>query len=372
MGHSTEVLHIYRRILRAITYLPDSSARIYVHNDVVQRFRRHRSRTSPEHITSSRVKKARQSAGRLERAAHGSSEDLQKVLMHTYGRAGPRRRELIKELLRPDETILPKDDVALKELIEKPEEQQPVNRKPNPKVAAFIESQRRNHPKESDKPRIRQLEKPQKTIWDREPAQKLQNSRWLKWWAQVLDKLLPPVPQHEWDCLRDLALGKIPLDEFPRRRPRLVEEADQRGDMAYRYLQLKLRSEAAQLDGAAFNSERGLEVKTKTREEILTETYDTLSPRARRRLYAHIWSLSPTMSQDEATKKWTVKWGSGKSLFAAGTLTQPSASDMELFEGMESLPEPQVAQPPRTDKERMEQHAIRRERWEATQRMKNV
>jgi len=364
MVHSTEVFHIYRRILRAITYLPDSSARTYAHNEVVQRFRRHRLKTTPEHIVLNRVKRARQSTRCLERATHGSSEDLQKVLMHTYGRAGARRRELIKDLLRPDESVLPKDDTALQKLIEKPGVEPPIDQKLNPKVAAFIASQRANQPKQSDKPKIRQLEKPKKTIWDREPVTKLQNSRWLKWWAQVLDKLLPPVPQHEWDRLRDLALGRIPLDEFPKRRSKPMEKNEQQEDMAYRYLQLKLRSEAVKLDGAIFDPGRGLEVKTKTEEEILIESHNALVPRARRRLYGHVWSLTPTMSQDEATKRWTVIWGTGKSLIAAGIFNQASARDMELFEGIEGLPEPeQPVQPRRTNEEIRKRNAIRREQW---------
>jgi hypothetical protein len=208
-------------------------------------------------------------------------------------------------------------------------------------VTAFIENQRKNHPKDSVKSRIRNFEIPKKTIWDRAPAQKLQRTKWKTWWAQTLDKLLPPVPQHEWDRLRDLALGKIPLDEFPKRRSRPAKGEDGGEDMAYRYLQLKLRSEAAEILGATFDPKRGLVVQTKTREELLRESHEVPPTRARRRLYGLIWSLTPTMSQDEATKTWTVTWGSGKSAIAGGTLTQPSAGDLELFEGIESLPQPQ-------------------------------
>lgn len=362
MVDSTEVLHIYRRLLRAITYLPDSYARINVHNDVVGRFRKHRPRSSPEHITKNRVKRARTTAICLERAGHGDLDDLKKVLMQTHGRAGGRRRELIKDLLRPDESVLPKDDSAVKELIESPKAQEVLNQNPNPKVTAFIESQRRNHPKDSIKSKIRQLEIPKKTIWGHAPTQKLQDSMWRKWWAQTLDKLLPPVPQHEWDRLQDLALGKISLDEFPRRRSRPVEEKDEKEDMAYRYLQLKLRSEAAQIEGATFDPQRGLKVQTKTREEVLNENHRIPPTRARRRLYALIWSLTPTISQDEVTKKWTVTWGSGKSLIAGGTLTQPSTSDMELFEGLPSLPELQPVDREKSVRERRERQAARQAR----------
>jgi hypothetical protein len=334
MVDSTEVLHIYRRLLRAITYLPDSHARIYIHNEVVERFKRHR-KYSPYHINSNRVKKARQHAGCLERAGHGSFDDLKKVLLRTYGRAGGRRRELVKDLLRSDETVLPKDDAALKELIETSNSEQPVNQELDPKVAAFIESQKRNHPRESVKSKIRNIDIPKETIWDRPPVQKLKDSLWRKWWATTLDRMLPPVPKHEWDHLRDLALGKRSLDEFPQRRSRPIEEKAGEGDVALKYLQKRLTNEAAEVDGAIFDLKQGLKIQTKTQEDDLPPA------RSRRRLYALIWSLTPTMSLDEATKTWNITWGSGKSILGAGNLTQASARDMELFEGMDGSPEPQ-------------------------------
>jgi hypothetical protein len=71
---------------------------------------------------------------------------------------------------------------------------------------------------------------------------------------------------------------------------------------------------------------------------------------------------------------WTVVWGTGKSLIAAGTLTTPSASDMELFEGMENLPEPhqQIVQPHRASGAQVEQYAVKRQQWEEAQLAKNV
>jgi Complex 1 protein (LYR family) len=127
MVYPTEV-HLYRRLLRAVTYLPDSYARIIVHDEIVERFRRHRPKSGPEHLTIYRVKKARQFAGCLERAGYGNLDDLKKVLMHAHGRAGFRRRQLIRDLIRPDENLLPKDDSALKELIESPKAQEALKR----------------------------------------------------------------------------------------------------------------------------------------------------------------------------------------------------------------------------------------------------
>jgi hypothetical protein len=48
------------------------------------------------------------------------------------------------------------------------------------------------------------------------------------------------------------------------------------------------------------------------------------------------------MSQDEATKKWTVQWGGEKSKTFSGAISVPSASDAELFEGLGTLQEAKI------------------------------
>ena len=81
--------------------------------------------------------------------------------------------------------------------------------------------------------------------------------------------MLPPVPKHEWDHLRDLALGKRSLDEFPQRRSRPIEEKAGEGDVALKYLQKRLTNEAAEVDGAIFDLKEGLKIQTKTQEDDL-------------------------------------------------------------------------------------------------------
>jgi hypothetical protein len=345
MNTPTNVLHLYRRLLRAVTYLPDSFARDYAHKHIVDQFRRNAKRFNPKPIVSNRVKKAKYEAISLERAGNGGLEDLKRVLLSAYGRRGRRRRELIQDLLRPDEAVLPKDDTALKQLIYNPNGEEAINHEPSPKVTAFIASQENHHPLGSPRPKIRKLKIPKTNIWGRPIPKKSEVSLRKKWWAATLDRLLPPVPRHEWDRLRDLALGKIPLDEFPKRRSRKEEPvADREEEMrVIRYLQHSLRSEAAKSEGIIFDSNLGLITQVRDCKELDQLSGKPLlnSPRALRRLYASIWTLTPTMSQDEVTKKWNVQWGSGKSPLLAGIVTKPSASDMELFEGIESQPNPQ-------------------------------
>jgi len=345
MVDSTEILHIYRRLLRAATYLPDSLARNYAHNRILEQFRRNAKRGSPEPVVSGRIKNAISSAKSLERAGNGSLEDLQKVLLFAYGRKGSRRRELIQALLRPDENILPKDDLALKALILHPNGEQASKHKPNPKLTAFVESQGSNHPAESVRPKIKKLKIPKENIWGRAIPRKGELNMRKMWWAITLNKLLPPVPKHEWDRLRDLASGKIPLDEVPKRRSRKEEQVENWEEelRVFRYLQHPIKAEAAEIEGVAFDPERGLVAQTRAPKEIDQLNSKTLisSPRVLRRLYAGIWSLTPTMSQDEVTKQWNIQWGPGRSIFLRGSITKPSASDLELFEGIESQPEPE-------------------------------
>jgi Complex 1 protein (LYR family) len=350
MVDSVEILHAYRRLLRAATYLPDSFAQNYAHNRILERFRRNSRRGDSKPITSGRIRKAISSAKSLERAGNGSLEDLQKVLLLTYGRTGSRRRELIQALLRPDENIFPKDDLALKMLIENPTGEEAGKHKPNPKLTAFVESQESNHPLESVKPKIKKLKIPKENIWGRAIPQRAELNMRKKWWAITLDRLLPPVPQHEWERLRDLALGKIPLDEVPKRRSRKEERVEgQEEEMrVLRYLQHCLKAKEAEIEEVAFDPERGLVARTRDRKETDQLKDRTLinSTRVLRRLYGSIWSITPTMSQDEVTKKWNIQWGPGRSLFLSGSITKPSASDLELFEGIESQPQPELPPKP--------------------------
>jgi hypothetical protein len=356
MKASTEILHIYRRLLRAVTYLPDSFARTYMHNHVVDQFRRNIKRSSVEHITLGRVRKARSSANWLERAGNGSLEDLEKVLLVTYGRKGKRRRELIQALLRREEDIHPKDDLALKQFIDNPTGGNAVEHEPSPKLSAFIMSQRKNQSSssENDRPKIPNLTVPKENIWGRAIPKKSQVSMRKKWLATTLDRLLPPVPRYEWDRLRDLSQGNVPLDRIPKRRSRKEEPREDREvEMReFRYLQIRIKNKAAKVDRVTFDPDLGLIAQTRDRNELDQLEGKPLvhSPRTLRRLYASIWSLTPTMSQDEVTKKWNVYWGTGRSKLVAGIIAKPHPSDIVLFEGIESHPSPQPPHTHRKDK----------------------
>src|SRR5664279_2587079 len=121
MAQAEQVLHAYRRLLRATTYIPDSFARAYVHDFIASRFKAncttHSSKPNAHVLIANRLKKARAWTRILESAGAGNLEDMNKVLLRVHGRQGPRKRALIRQLLHPDENLLPKDDSSLEELI---------------------------------------------------------------------------------------------------------------------------------------------------------------------------------------------------------------------------------------------------------------
>jgi hypothetical protein len=236
----TELRHVYRALLRAATYLPDSAARSYVHDLVVQRFRSTSEKIKSERSIFTRetlikryhgrehIQKTQQQARKLERAGLGSNVDLRKVLLSTYGRIGSRRRKLIRELLLPEEDAS-SDTESLEMLIAErsnPEAGSSQQFPPNSRVGSFLRSQQAEAPKISFLPDkvIRRLSPkiPDENMWGRPVPLRRQASMKREHWKTVLDSILPPVPAHEWNRLREFATGALPIEPPPPRRSRPV------------------------------------------------------------------------------------------------------------------------------------------------------
>jgi hypothetical protein len=354
---ATETRHIFRALLRAVTYLPDSFVRSYMHNHIVTRFRSTYKPTLYRSIipgrapdiglkhTQQRIHKARQSLSTLERAGNGGIEDLQKVFFLAYGRKGKRKRELIQDLLQPDESSLPKDAAALSEFINNataPTGKQWSIPPQDSKFSIFLRSQASNHPSSALTAKIREVRPkiPEENIWGRRTPVKLRASMERKWWAEALRKLLPPIPQNEWNRLRDLATGQIPLEKPPPRRSTTTPKPlDWRENDAkvLEYIKFPAKVDWTDVNEVVFDPNRGLTVNQNS--EDVDGKPRNVTNRMRRRFYADVWNMTSTMSQDEATKKWTVQWGGEKSKTFSGAISVPSARDEELFEGLGTLQE---------------------------------
>ena len=361
-----ELRHAYRALLRATTYLPDSAARTYIHNYAVHRFRSVAHKIHSKNGDSAKelvaryhdrekIRKVWQASRQLERAAQGNVTDLQKVLYLTYGRVGKRRRELVQQLLEPEEDEFPKDQAALEALIQKPPEREQCRHHDNKKLQAFIKSQRFNHPIERSKAKLKVLAPkiPETNVWGRPVPLKLQASIKRRYWADTLERILPPVPRHEWDRLRDLATGAIPIDDPPPRRSRPLEVPPE--IKLLEYFTLPTNRHNLDIEGIEVEEDS---VSMSLEKNPNTRGLKHLTPRFMRRLYATIWSMTPTMSQDEITKIWTTKWGGARSAAHTGQITAPSAKDMELFEGATEQVKPSHSRSRQQKREQKQQKKI--------------
>ena len=92
------------------------------------------------------------------------------------------------------------------------------------------------------------------------------------------------------------------------------------------------------VDGVSFDISKGaISWGDGAKENVIREP--TITKRTMRRLWASVWAETPKMSQDGITNKWVVTWGNQRSPITSGQVTEPSASDQELFEGLENAAE---------------------------------
>jgi hypothetical protein len=317
----TTALHLFRHLLRAASYLPDEFAQVYVRNYIKYQFRKARK---PSERTPARLKNARNSLNTLQRAADGEIKPLTEVLLRAYGRSGRRRRELVNDLLRADAKSTPENGATVESLSAESINKEGEWEVPRPVLNMFIRSQAANHPPESSRPIIRQFE-PQisKNTWGRPMPLKRQRNIVKRFWASTLDKLLPPLPEVEWNRLRDLATGVIPFKGPPPRRPRAGPPGERSETLlsAVTFLKQPIRA-AARADKEAQLQERNKH---------------TIDARFMRRMWASVWSQSPLMTYNGETMEWTIVWGGGRSAASQGMIGTAGRKDLELFSGIDEL-----------------------------------
>ncbi|CAG8977984.1 hypothetical protein HYALB_00001866 [Hymenoscyphus albidus] len=342
-----QTLTAYRSLLRAITYTPDPVAREYCYETARARFRNKAglSKTADNNKRfAERLKKAHSSVRRLNRANRGVVEDLINVLDRAYGKAGPQRRLLIRDLLQPDEEDLPQDNAALSSLILGPSAASvPTfdhHLNTTKKFEALLESQlvrpsteQRGKASFKDaKPKL-----PKKNTWGRPMPNKRAIKMVKRWWADALEKIHPPVPHQIWDRLRDLSTGAIPTPEFiprrssPEQPEKLLVINDQ---LVVNNLRNPAR-EKGELEWRADQRKIYVAPPIKESDEKTAETAYN-SPRTMRRIYADIWARTAKMYKDLDTKEWVIEWGYGKSQLFQDPVASLSESQLELFEGTDS------------------------------------
>ena len=320
--NSLAVLHIFRALLRQCTYLPDPAARQYMHSHIVSRFRDYHPRSTlpptsrrhkPPALVQQRLPYLLRTARRglifLRRANDGHIRHLRGVLAMTYGRIGKRRHQLLANLKIPD---VPVDQSAVKKFLEPGNQRVP---RPSKQLMALVKSQAKRKTFDTsfrrNAPRI-EPEIPKENIWGRPmPIRRVRNYK-RRWYAETLHRVMPPLPQAEWEKLLMRGSGQLPW-EGPVTRRKWVGGPDDEG-------QTHLVGEKVKgpTRGTCSNPHR------------ITRKY-------MRRLWAKISANCPLMKPNVGSKSgWEVVWGNvyepGETKF---TLGPASRSGYDMFGGVD-------------------------------------
>ena len=277
-GKSTSTaLHLVRALLRECTYLPDPAARAYFQSHIRSRFREYWPRktgdfreykipSASRHV--SLLRQARKGLNLLARANAGYSSALEKVLAHTYGRTGKRRHELMRFVRAPDNPETHEDVIKMAAASANGVQQRTflTNR-----MRALAKAQQNQRASVLSRLPIKKLapEIPATNSWGRPMPKRRVRNIGKRWFAKLLDRVLPPLPLQEWQHLRDLAHGKA---AWTRPAPR-------RG-----------------------NAIRALPEDGSRHPHQITARY-------MRRMWAKVFVQCPVMSWDDAKSKWNVEWG---------------------------------------------------------------
>lgn len=343
---ATKPIHLYRHLLREASYLPPA-CQAYVAGRIRARFQRHRRDPAPQ----ARLRRAAHDLRLLRAANGGDLGRMRRLLLHVYGRAGRRWRELMARLRRPDP---PQDTAALDAAVAAAAPAAAgtdwLDGWATDRLLALARSQARQPLRDAPRAAVRPgrtdpaVLAGERNIWGRPLARSLARSRLRRWWREMAHRLLPPTSRGEWDRLAALAAGAEAGLPCPARRPPAVpvladHEPDQGSAWPWeRYAGRPVRE---------VDRPRSRRLRALTRghggdggdggdgrDAIGIHAY---TPRLWRRLYAHVWHLTPTMEKSAAATatgaaKWDITWG-GQQL-----LRPTPASDLhrEFFEGLGS------------------------------------
>lgn len=312
------LLHSYRALIRKSGYLADPNARSYVFAYVKDRFRS-RDCLRKRNVLCQRqaLANARKGVSILDRAITGDPTALKKVLAHTYGRAGKRRRELLSQVQKADASAAlrassnlsndgPKVASGLREVQTRPRYLPQLPPVRGSQLESLLHSHMKHRGLDVRRGSVRSLAPkiPELNIWGRPMPMCRQRNMVKKWLAQTLDSVMPPLPPDEWERLRDLASGSLGIPKAPPRRVRPVEP-----NTSFDSDVLSFLSRPSWLiDG------KNELVYCKTTGQLSITPGEPpvprrMSSRSHRRIYAGLWSHTPRIDYDEGQKKWQITWG---------------------------------------------------------------
>lgn len=323
---STTHRSLVRSMLREASYLPDPNARLFVkakiiHDSKKSAFRAWEHRDDPDFASRAKVN-ARHSLNRLRRANEGERSALLRVLFMTYGRIGHRRYELLRPIYQVDtksthdlvdflksqksrgetseQDYDPLDGPEIEVMPMQPEEAITQDHTSHdnlpvltPEIFALAKSQKEANPPTHTRKNPRHL-KPSIPATNARmlpmPRKRIKNMH-KKWYADLLNRIHPPLPTKEWEQLRDWSRGQnLPQIRIPRRsNPAPAAPARHFGT----YSALEAIVIQGRIDKTVYGNREAHEI----------------TPRFMQRLWATVFSNCPYMIFDDEKKKWNVLWG---------------------------------------------------------------
>ncbi|KAI9891403.1 MAG: hypothetical protein M1814_002722 [Vezdaea aestivalis] len=301
-------LHLYRSILRQCSYLPDPESRTFFLSLVRQRAEKSRriTRLQSHQLRSLRQLKIRRDGKQLlsllTRAANGCQNTLTKVLDYTYGRAGPRRRQLLSEITVFDTKpiISPKNNEKVQQLLQSRRPFRAGDCTPFLRISSQAQALAKSltHKGKTKVPRspIRRLaptiKEPNANGYEY-PKRRLKGDA-RRFRANLFRKLVPPLPQAEVERLHALATGVIKWEGLRVRRPK-----------AYPVY----KSNVSETDAvvAAIRSQKLPKPRLR---------YNDKPHRLTQRFMMRVWMQTlqkvPLMNYSDHQQKWHVQWYDGR------------------------------------------------------------
>ncbi|OAA46107.1 hypothetical protein NOR_02860 [Metarhizium rileyi] len=349
-------LHLYRHLLREVTYLPPAFRAII---DSAIRARFQNGREDGMH-TKDRLARAKSALRTLRAANSGDKTAMQSMITKGFGRTGNRRRELMALFVKPQG---PNDTKSLENFIDQTgnnnnqaqsstgASQPKRTRKPKnasfekwdqPKLLKVLESQKQHQKSTKDTTSwpgtaVKVIDPdqfvPKTNIWGKPPAACLVRTKRAHWWRRSAEKLMPPLGNGEWDLLRRLSSGAQADGEWavPQRRHYASTEAT-----------LWMESASGwNWESYATTPIAMIEKPRTMSRQRRTGRYDTgpygghqpnkrVSDRWFRRAYNRTWQLTPTMEQDPNTLQYSIAWGK-----AVSNLPVAAKAQLEIFDNVD-------------------------------------
>lgn len=170
------------------------------------------------------------------------------------------------------------------------------------RLEALAKSQRHQNHTFFTKPPIRNVTPKiaQKNSWGRQmPARRVLNLK-ERWYADILDKIQPPLDELEWDRLRDLVLGRISWEGPVPRRAKIASGMNE----------ATRSNENNHVTANSFFSQDGKHLRPlDNHERFVGSNPHKITPRFMRSLWAKVFRQCPKMQWDPQENNWIVTWG---------------------------------------------------------------